>query len=60
MKLTSLERVKGIRDLKVALKRPASEIKRTMAGAVGEISFNKSVYQPIVDFLSDHQIRALG
>ena len=60
VKLTSLERVKGIRDLKVALKIPASEIKLTMAGAVGEISFNKSVYQPIVDFLSDHQIRALG
>ena len=60
VKLAPLERIKGLRDLKVVLKIPASEIKLTMAGGAGEISFNKSVYQPIIDFLSDHQIRALG
>ena len=60
VKLAPMELMRDLRDLKVVLKIPATEIKLTMAGGVGEISFNKSIYQPVIDFLSDHQIRTLG
>ena len=60
VQLAPLERVKGLRALKAVLKIPASEITLKMTGSLGEISFNESVYQPIIDFLSDHQIHTIG
>jgi len=60
VRLAPLERALRLRDIKVALIIPASEIKLKMTGSLGEVSFSESVYQPIIDFLSDHQIRALG
>ena len=60
VKLAPLERANGLRGLKVVLKKPVSEITLKMAAGAGEISFNESIYQPIINFLSDHQIHGLG
>lgn len=60
VKLAPLERARGLRGVKVALEIPASEITFKMTGGLGEISFSESVYQPIVDVLSDHKIHAIG
>ena len=59
VKLAPLERAIGLRDVRVVLNIPASEVKLKMNSGLGEISFNESVYQPIIDFLSDHQIHAI-
>ena len=60
VKLAPLERAIAIRGVKVVLKIPASEITLKMKGGLGEIAFNESVYQPIIDFLSDNQMHAIG
>ena len=60
MRLAPLERALRLRDIKVALLIPAGEVQLKMTGSLGEISFNESVYRPIIDLLSDHKIRAIG
>ena len=60
VRLAPLERAIGLRGVKVVLKIPASKITFKMTGGLGEISFNETVYRPIIDFLSDHKIRAIG
>ena len=49
-----------LRGVKVVLTIPASDITFKTTGGLGEISFSESVYRPIIDFLSDQRIRALG
>ena len=60
IRLAPLERAIRLRGVNVVLKIPASEVTFKMTGGLGEISFNESVYRPIIDFLSDHKIRAIG
>ena len=60
VKLAPLERAIALRGVRVALKVPVSEATFKMTGGLGEISFNEEVYRPIIDFLSDHKIRAIG
>ena len=60
VKLAPLERAIALRGVRVALKVPVSETTFKMTAGLGEISFNEEVYRPIVDFLSDHKIRAIG
>ena len=60
VRLAPLERAIALRGVKVVLTIPASEITLKTTGGLGEVSFNESVYRPIIDFLSDHQVRTLG
>ena len=60
VRLAPLERATALRGVKVVLRIPASEITLKTTGGLGEVSFNESVYQPIIDFLSDHGVRAIG
>ena len=60
VRLAPLERAIALRDVKVVLKIPASETTLKATGSLGEVSFSESVYPPIIDFLSDHQIHAIG
>ncbi len=60
VRLAPLERMIGLRDVRVVLNIPASEVTLKMNSELGEISFHESVYQPIIDFMSDHQIHAIG
>ena len=60
VRLAPLERAMALRSVKVVLKIPASEITLKMKGGLGEVSFSESVYRPIIDFLSDYQIHAIG
>jgi hypothetical protein len=60
VRLAPLERVIALRGVKIVLTIPASEITLKTTGALGEVSFSESVYQPIIDFLSDHRVRTIG
>ena len=60
VRLAPLERAIALRDVKVLLTIPASEITLKTTGGLGEISFNESIYRPIIDFLSDHRVRTIG
>ena len=60
VRLAPLERSMRLRGVKVVLTIPASDITFKTTGGLGEISFSESVYRPIIDFLSDQRIRALG
>ena len=60
VRLAPLERAIALRDVKVLLTIPASEITLKTTGSLGEFSFNESIYRPIIDFLSDHLVRTIG
>ena len=60
VRLAPLERAIALRDVKILLTTPASEITLKTTGGLGEVSFNESVYQPIIDYLSDHRVRTIG
>ena len=60
MKLAPLERAAELRKLKVVMKVPLSETTLQMKTGLGEVNFDKSIYQPIIDLLSDHSVRSVG
>jgi SAM-dependent methyltransferase len=53
-KLTSLARSEQLREMRLMLTTPPSEVGMTIKGAMGEASMNAAVYRPILDFLADH------
>jgi len=50
---------KLLRELRVALTTPRADVTMKATGPVGEISLNAGVYEPLLDFLADHQPRTI-
>ena len=44
----------------MVLQKPAGEVTLKMQAGLGEIYLREDIYQPIIDLLSDHQVRAIG
>ena len=60
LQLTPAEVNAKLRNLLFILKVPVNEVSMSIKGGLGEVSFNLPTYQPIIDFLSDHEIKSLG
>lgn len=48
--------LQGWRELSLLLVTPAEDVPRNVAGAIGEVNLTESIYQPILQCLSDHQV----
>lgn len=59
-KLNSMERAEALREQSVVLLPPRADVPLKMSGAIGEVSMQGAVYNPILDLLSDHQAKPLG
>lgn len=60
-RLSSLEQTEALRRLRImVLTGPRSELAFTVQGAVGQRELSRSVYDPILDALADHQPRTIG
>ena len=60
VKLAPLECALMLRGVRVVLQKPAGEVTLKMQAGLGEIYLREDIYQPIIDLLSDHQVRAIG
>lgn len=60
LRLTPSELNAKLRNIRFVLKVPVNEVSLSINGGLGEISLNLPTYQPIIDFLSNHEIKSLG
>jgi len=59
-RLNPLEQLEGIRALRVLLVVPRKNVELKVTGALGEAQLHAPVYDPILDFMQDHQVRTVG
>lgn len=59
-RLDPLERAEALREQAVVLQQVRADVQLKMKGALGEITMQGAIYDPILDLLSDHQPRTLG
>jgi SAM-dependent methyltransferase len=59
-KLSTSERLKRIEDHQVILISPRNTVSLKATGSLGEATLNEEIYNPILDFLSDHEVHTLG
>ncbi len=58
-KLTAHEQLEGIRKQRVILTAHRSNISLKTAGSLGEVTLSEEIYTPILDVLSDYQIKSV-
>jgi SAM-dependent methyltransferase len=49
-----------LRKQKVVLALPRSKVETKLAGPLGDVTLQEAVYQPVLDFLADHQHRTIA
>jgi SAM-dependent methyltransferase len=59
-KMTPLDQAEALRLQRVILVIPRVDASLQVPGGVGEVSLLASVYDPILDVLSDHRVQSLG
>lgn len=59
-KLSPSERIKRIEDHQVILISPRNSVVLKAIGSLGEANLNEEIYNPILDFLSDHEVYTVG
>lgn len=59
-KLSTLEKFEKIRESRIVLSIPRSEVKLETRGALGEVNLKKEIYEPILDALANHEIVTVG
>ena len=59
-KLSALEQAEALRQIRVILTTPRSDVTLKVTGALGEASLNEGVYTPILDLMADHKAKSLG
>ena len=57
--LSALEQVEQMRQQRVMLVRPPSEVTFKVTGTLGEANLQESVYQPIIDLLADYKPKSI-
>ena len=60
IRLTLLEQTEAIRAQRVILVQPRSDVTFKVTGSLGESTLHESIYNPILDVLSNHEIKNLG
>lgn len=58
--MNSLAQGEMLRSLKFVLGTARKDVKLKIMGSLGEASLNEDVYDPLLDFLSDHKPKTLG
>src|SRR5262249_54120801 len=53
------EQLEGLRKIKVVLTAPRADVPLEVEGVVGKATMAAEVYNPILDFLADHQAKTL-
>lgn len=59
-KLNPLERTEALRAQKVILVQARVDVSLKMKGALGEVTMQSAIYDPILNLLADHQPKTLG
>jgi SAM-dependent methyltransferase len=59
-KLSALEQAEALRQIRVILTTPRSDVMLKVTGALGEASLSEEIYTPILDLLADYKSRSLG
>jgi hypothetical protein len=59
-KLSSFDREQALRQLRMIMTTPRADVVLKVKGALGEVTLNESVYDPILDLMGDHNDRSLG
>ena len=59
-RLSQLEQVEGLRNVRVVLAAPRSTLTLTAAGSLGEASLQATIYNPLADALADYHPKSLG
>ncbi len=59
-RITALEQTEGLRLQKVILVNYRKDISLKVSGALGEATLSESIYNPILDSLSDYKPKTLG
>ncbi|MHB0776567.1 methyltransferase regulatory domain-containing protein [Halomonas sp. WWR20] len=57
--LSALEQAEGLREQRVMLTTPRSQVALKVKGALGEADLSTAVYTPLLDLLADHQPQSL-
>lgn len=58
--INAVEQTERLRLQRIVLVRPRAEVILKAAGLLGEASFAKGVYEPVLDILTDHAPRSLA
>jgi len=58
--VSPLDRTEMIRNQRIVLVTPRSDVSLKVTGSLGEAEMNADVYVPILDELADHKIKTLG
>jgi SAM-dependent methyltransferase len=59
-KLSPLEQVESLRQIRVILITPRADVSLKVTGALGEADLNEGVYTPLLDLMADHMASSLG
>jgi hypothetical protein len=59
-RLSALEQAEMLRNQRVILTVPRSDIPLKVTGSAGEVTLSESVYNPILDTLADHKVRSVA
>ncbi|MEV4779073.1 class I SAM-dependent methyltransferase [Burkholderia sp. LMU1-1-1.1] len=59
-KLSALEYGEQLRAQRVVMVVPRDSVTMTVQGALGEATLSDAIYRPILDLMSDHQVRSVG
>jgi len=59
-RLSPFERAERLRNLRVILVVPPSDVSFKVRGALGEATLNESIYRPLLEFMSDYKIKTIG
>ncbi|MCF8208643.1 MAG: methyltransferase regulatory domain-containing protein [Rhodoferax sp.] len=60
LRLSPLERLQGLRALRVVLTQARATVPTKISGPAGEAALQEDIYNPILELLSDHKPRTLG
>lgn len=58
-RLSTVERNDKLREVRVILAKPVTDVPLSAAGALGPAALSTDVYGPILDYLGDHQVHTL-
>src|SRR5262249_46911316 len=59
-RLTPLEQAEALRRVEIMLASPRADLGFTVAGALGQREMTRSIYDPILDALGQHQTKTIG
>ncbi|MTJ82172.1 MAG: methyltransferase [Telmatospirillum sp.] len=59
-RLSRLEQAEGLRNQRVVLAVPRTNVSLKTVGALGEATLQDSIYAPIIDILADYKPKAVG